>query len=37
VKELYDKGAECTQMSERTNVHEEEQNGQPSVVSDDLV
>jgi hypothetical protein len=37
VNELYDSGAECTNIGGQTNGHNEEQSGLPSVVSDYLV
>jgi hypothetical protein len=37
VKELQDNGVECSKMSGRINVRDEERFGRPSVVSDNLV
>jgi hypothetical protein len=36
VEELQDRGSgvECSKMGGRTNVHEEERNGRPSVMND---
>jgi hypothetical protein len=35
VKELYDNGVGRSKMGVRTNVHDEDLSGRPSVVSDD--
>jgi hypothetical protein len=37
VKELQDNGVECSKIGEQMNIHDEEQSGRPSAVSDDLV
>jgi gluconate kinase len=37
VKELKDSGLKCSKMGRRTDVHDEERSGWPSVMSDNLV